>query len=175
MHFEKVDSAKVLEEEISIDSFTWSGLLTTFSHKSPTKESSIKEEVNFIPKRIEKRKFGAVNSAAKSVKLNCAIFCAGGLKFDSESNFIKWEVRSEALAPYQAHLVDITKNFAHITYTYLLFEDNQFVDALMTLASIFNISNNIHSMSLTIEKRNKLAHFYIMEGSNIDLTLSTSI
>ncbi|KAJ8437719.1 hypothetical protein Cgig2_003839 [Carnegiea gigantea] len=36
----------------------------------------------------------------------------------------RWKVRSEALAPYQAHLIKLTKNFMYITYTHLLRRDN---------------------------------------------------
>ena len=32
--------------------------------------------------------------------------------------------KKQTLAPYQAHLVGLTKNFTHITYTYLPQEDN---------------------------------------------------
>lgn len=42
----------------------------------------------------------------------------------------KQKVKSEVWAPYYAYLVELTYHFTHITYTYLLQEDNQVVDAL---------------------------------------------
>ena len=53
----------------------------------------------------------------------------------------KCKVRSEALAPYQAHLVDLTKNFTHVSYNYPSREDNLFADTLAILASMINIPN----------------------------------
>jgi len=49
------------------------------------------------------------------------------------------EGKKQALALYQAYLIDLTKHFTHITYTYLSPEDNQFADALAKLASMINI------------------------------------
>ena len=66
-------------------------------------------------------------------------------------------MRIEVLTPYQLHLVDLTK-------------DNQFDDALVKLATVINIPSGIHSMPLTVKKRNKLAHCYTIEVYNMNLT-----
>ena len=50
--------------------------------------------------------------------------------------------------------MELTKNFANSTYTYLPREDSQFADAL--LDSMIYIPNGIHSMPLSVEKREKL-------------------
>jgi len=55
----------------------------------------------------------------------------------------KWKVRNETLAPYQAYFVDLTKNFTHITCTYIPLEDNQFGNALVKLALMINIPSHI--------------------------------
>ena len=76
----------------------------------------------------------------------------------------KYRVRGESLSPYQAYFIDLTKHSMHITYTYLLREDNQFVDALAKLASIINIPRHDHLIMITIEQKGKLVH-----GFNITL------
>ena len=76
----------------------------------------------------------------------------------------------EALAPYQGHLVDVTKKFTHITYTYLPCEGNQFADALAKLVLMINIPSGIHSMPLLVERKDNSAHCYTIEVCSIDLT-----
>jgi len=75
------------------------------------------------------------------------------------------------LALYDAHLLDLAKNFTHITYTYLAQEDNQFVDALAKMASMINIPSGVHLMPLIVERRNKRAYCYSMEVLCVDLTI----
>jgi len=57
-------------------------------------------------------------------------------------------VKSKALAPYQAHLIELTKYFTYVTYTYFPRKDNKFADILEKLASIINIPSSINSMPL---------------------------
>jgi len=52
-----------------------------------------------------------------------------------------------------SHLMDLTKNLTHITYTYLPREDNQLIDSLGKLALMVNIPSGIHLMQLTMEMR----------------------
>jgi len=56
-------------------------------------------------------------------------------------------VKSKALAPHQALLVELTKHFAYITYTYHPREDNQFTNALAKLALMINIPSCTYLMS----------------------------
>jgi len=72
-------------------------------------------------------------------------------------------------APCQDHLMELTKNFTHITCTYLSHKDDQFVDVLAKLASMINIPRGIHFMPLTIESRSKSAHCYTIELCSVDL------
>lgn len=73
-------------------------------------------------------------------------------------------MKSDSLAPYQAQLVELMKNFVHIIYTYLPQEENQFVDTLAKLASMINIPSGIYTMSLVVERRDKPAHCYVIEA-----------
>ena len=73
-------------------------------------------------------------------------------------------MKSDSLAPYQAQLVELMKDFVRITDTYLAQEVNQFVDALAKLASIINILSGIHSMSSVVQRRDKPAHCCVIEA-----------
>lgn len=70
----------------------------------------------------------------------------------------KWKVRSESLAPYQAHLETIAQNIKEVKYTYLCREDNHFADALARLASMIRIPSSLTHMPLVIERRQAPAH-----------------
>ena len=54
-----------------------------------------------------------------------------------------WKVKEEHLKPYQPHLDDLTKTFDKIEYTINLRAQNQFVDALATLASMVVIPKGV--------------------------------
>jgi len=74
------------------------------------------------------------------------------------------------LAPCEAHLADLTKNFTNITYTYLPLEDNQFMDGFMKLSLMINILGGIHTMPWIAERRNKPIHYHAIQVFSIDLT-----
>ncbi|XP_043725641.1 uncharacterized protein Mb2253c-like [Telopea speciosissima] len=48
----------------------------------------------------------------------------------------KWKTKDEKLKPYQEHLENLIKNFDEITFEYLLRDNNRYIDALATLASM---------------------------------------
>ena len=54
-----------------------------------------------------------------------------------------WKVKEENLKPYQQYLEDLTKTFDKIEYTIILRAQNQFVDALATLASMVEIPEGV--------------------------------
>ena len=54
-----------------------------------------------------------------------------------------WKVKKEHLKPYQQYLEDLTKTFDKITYTVIPRAQNQFVDALATLASMVEIPKGV--------------------------------
>ena len=54
-----------------------------------------------------------------------------------------WKVKEEHLKPYQQYLEDLTKTFKNIEYTIIPRAQNQFVDALATLASMVEIPKGV--------------------------------
>ena len=54
-----------------------------------------------------------------------------------------WKVKEEHLKPYQQYLEDLTKTFDKIEYTIILRAQNQFADALATLASMVASLNDM--------------------------------
>ena len=54
-----------------------------------------------------------------------------------------WKVKEEHLKPYQQFLEDLTKTFDKIEYTIIPRAQNQFADALATLASMVEIHKGL--------------------------------
>jgi len=54
-----------------------------------------------------------------------------------------WKVKEEHLKPYQQYLKDLTKTFNKVEYTIIVGTQNQFVDALATLASMVEIPEGV--------------------------------
>ena len=54
-----------------------------------------------------------------------------------------WKVKEEHLKPYQQYLEDLTKTFDRIEYTIIPRAQNQFADALATLASMVEIPKGV--------------------------------
>ncbi|XP_030964979.1 uncharacterized protein LOC115986274 [Quercus lobata] len=54
-----------------------------------------------------------------------------------------WKVKEEQLKPYKQYLEDLTKNFDKIEYTIIPRAQNQFADALATLASMVEIPKGV--------------------------------
>ena len=54
-----------------------------------------------------------------------------------------WKVKEEHLKPYQQFLEDLTKTFDKIEYTIIPRAQNQFADALATLASMVEIHKGV--------------------------------
>ena len=54
-----------------------------------------------------------------------------------------WKVKEEHLKPYQQYLEDFTNNFDKIEYTIIPRAQNQFMDALATLASMVEIPERV--------------------------------
>ena len=68
-----------------------------------------------------------------------------------------WKVKEEHLKPYQQYLEDLTKTFKKIEYMVIPRAQNQFVDALATLASMVEIPG-VWTQSLEIEQSYGLVH-----------------
>ena len=67
-------------------------------------------------------------------------------------------MKEEHLKPYQQYLEDLTKTFEKIEYTVVLKAQNQFADALATLASMEEIPKGVWKRPLEIEQSYEMAH-----------------
>ena len=63
-----------------------------------------------------------------------------------------WKVKEEHLKPYQQYLEGLTKTFDKSEYTIIPRAQNQFVDALATLAFIVEIPEGVWTQPLEIEQ-----------------------
>ena len=69
-----------------------------------------------------------------------------------------WKVKEEHLNPYQQYLKDLTKTFNRIKYTIIPRAQNQFVDALATLASMVETPKGVWTRPLEIEQSYGMVH-----------------
>ena len=69
-----------------------------------------------------------------------------------------WKVKEEHLKPYQQYLEDLTKKFDKIEYTIIPRAQNQFADALATLASMAEIPEGVWTRPLEIEQSHEEVH-----------------
>ena len=76
-----------------------------------------------------------------------------------------WKVNEEHLKPYQQYLEDLTKTFDDIGYTIIPRAQNQFADALATLASMVEIPEGVWTRPLEIEQSYGMVHKEKAEAS----------
>ena len=69
-----------------------------------------------------------------------------------------WKVKEEHLKPYQQYLENLTKTFDKIEYTIIPRAQNQFADALATLASMVAIPEGVWTQPLEIEQSYEEMH-----------------
>ena len=69
-----------------------------------------------------------------------------------------WKVKEEHLKPYQQYLEDLTKTFDKIEYTIIPKSQNQFANALATLASMVEIPKGVWTRPLEIEQSYEEVH-----------------
>ena len=69
-----------------------------------------------------------------------------------------WKVKVEHWKPYQQYLEDLTKKFDKIEYTIIPRAQNQFADALATLASMAEIPEGVWTRPLEIEQSHEEVH-----------------
>ena len=62
------------------------------------------------------------------------------------------------MKPYQQYLEDLTKTFDKIKYTIIPRAQNQFTDALATLASMVEIPMGVWTRPLEIEQSYEVVH-----------------
>ena len=69
-----------------------------------------------------------------------------------------WRTRDEKLKPYLTYLDLLVNNFKELRYIHLPRKENQFIDALATLASMIEILTGVTMWPLLIETRSALAY-----------------
>ena len=69
------------------------------------------------------------------------------------------------LRPYHAYLELLVGRFDDLRYTHLPKAQNQFVDALATLASMIDILVDVVVHPLLIESRSVRAYYFLIDGA----------
>ncbi|PKI66545.1 hypothetical protein CRG98_013072, partial [Punica granatum] len=77
----------------------------------------------------------------------------------------QWKTKDAKLVPYHEYLERLTENFEDISFTYTLRMNNQFADALATLASMVSITKENLIEPLEIEITNGPAYCNAIEAS----------
>ncbi|PKH89661.1 hypothetical protein CRG98_049894 [Punica granatum] len=77
----------------------------------------------------------------------------------------QWKTKDAKLVSYHEYLEKLTENFEDISFTYTPRMNNQFADALATLASMVSITKENFIEPLEIEITKGLAHCNAIEAS----------
>ena len=78
-----------------------------------------------------------------------------------------WKTRDAKIKPYHAYLELLIENFEELKYIHLLRVQNQFVDALATLASIVDIPTNVIVHPLLIDTRFGPAYGHLIDETKV--------
>ena len=76
----------------------------------------------------------------------------------------KWKIKEEKLLPYFEYFQDLANKFKKIEHHYILRTQNQFADALATLASMIDIPDNTPVQPLIIKQRDAPGHCCSLES-----------
>ena len=93
------------------------------------------------------------------------------MKVFGDSNLVlrqiqgEWKTRDVKLWPYHAYLELLVGRFDDLRYTHLPRAQNQFVDALATLASMIDILVDVVVHPLLIESRSVRAYYFLIDGA----------
>ena len=79
-----------------------------------------------------------------------------------------WKTRYVNLRPYYAYLELLVGKFNDLSYTYLPRAQNQFADALATLASMIDIPEGVVVRPLLVETRSVPTYCYLIDESGYD-------
>ena len=80
----------------------------------------------------------------------------------------EWKTRDVKLRPYHAYLELLVERFDDLRYTHLPRAQNQFVDALATLASMMAIPTDATVRPLLIESRSAPAYCCLIDDMEVD-------
>jgi len=72
--------------------------------------------------------------------------------------------KKEKLRSYEEYLSKLAKEFNEIKFTYMGREKNQFLNALVTLASMIKIDYGNRVQPISIEIINSPTHYYLLKG-----------
>ena len=92
----------------------------------------------------------------------------------SDSNLVirqiqgDWKTRDVKFRPYHAYLELLVGRFDDLSYTHLYRAQNQFVDALATLASMIDIPEGVVVRPLLVEARSVPSYCYLIDESGLD-------
>ena len=75
----------------------------------------------------------------------------------------EWETKDHKLIPYQAYIKKLTEFFDDISFDHIPKEENQMVDALATLASMFQLTSHGDLSYIEFRCRGKPAHCCLIE------------
>ena len=76
-----------------------------------------------------------------------------------------WKTRDVKLRPYHAYLELLVGRFDNLSYTHLPRVQNQFADALATLASMIDIPEGVVVLPLLVETRSVPAYCFLIDES----------
>ena len=80
----------------------------------------------------------------------------------------EWETRDHRLIPYQAYIKELARFFDEISFHHVPREENQMVDALATLASMFNLTPHGDLPYIEFRYRGRPAHYCLVEEERDD-------
>ena len=109
----------------------------------------------------------------KGVLVYCTLFFLRHEVF-GDSNLVlrqiqgEWKTRDVKLRPYHAYLELLVGRFDDLRYTHLPREQNQFADALTTLASIIDIPADATVRPLLIKSRSVPAYCCLINDTELD-------
>ena len=92
----------------------------------------------------------------------------------SDSNIVirhiqgDWKTKDLKLRPYHAYLELLVGRFDNLSHTYLPRVQNQFVDALATLASMIDIPEGVVVRPLLVETRSVPTYCCLIDESGFD-------
>ncbi|XP_050876377.1 uncharacterized protein LOC127080091 [Lathyrus oleraceus] len=82
----------------------------------------------------------------------------------------EWDTRDAKLIPYRAHVVKLIEYFNDITFHHIPRVENQVVDALVTLAAMYQVRFHNETPVIRIERRDEPAYYQLIEEETDVLT-----
>ncbi|XP_027927575.1 uncharacterized protein LOC114184465 [Vigna unguiculata] len=117
----------------------------------------ISPENHFIP-MTTRLCFSCTNNVAEYEACAMGILAAIESKLKGE-----WETRDQKLIPYQSFIRGLIKHFDSIEFYHIPREDNQLADALATLSSMFEISQDEEMSMIKMRSYEQPTYCYLVE------------